>query len=90
MSIAIASISLQALLDDDEVLLHALHRRRDVLGILAHQVDRLLEEAMRVGVDGLDRLALDRDGQPGGRLGMRRERQAAAAEDEARRANRRL
>ena len=78
---------LETLVDDDEVLLHALHGRRDARGVLPHQVDRFLEEAMRVAVDGLDALALDHHGQPYDwrllRLGMRFPRQAAAAEDQA-------
>ena len=72
---------LETLLDHDEVLLHALHRRRNARGVLAHQVDRFLEEAMRVAVDGLDALALHHHGQPRSRLlRMRLERQPAAAE----------
>ena len=76
---------LETLLDDDEMLLHAFHRRRHILGVLAHQVDRSLKEAVRVHVDGLDAFALDHHGQPrGGLLRMRLERQAAAAEQDLR------
>jgi hypothetical protein len=67
MSIAIASISLQALLDDDEVLLHALHRRRTFLASSPIRSIAAGRSNAR-DVDGLDALALDHDRQPRGRL----------------------
>src|SRR6266849_1162271 len=77
--------ALEALLDDDEVLLRALDLRQHARRLLARQRDGLVEVAMRVHVDGLDALALDRHRQPLGAalLAARRREHRTAAEDDA-------
>ena len=63
MSIAMASMPLRRVLDGDEMLLRALGRRDHVASLVAHQRDRLVEQAVRVHVDGPDALAVDLDRQ---------------------------
>ena len=55
--------TLEASLDGDEMLLRALGRRDHVASLVAHQRDRLVEQAVRVHVDGSDALAVDLDRQ---------------------------
>ena len=47
---------LETLLDDDEMLRNALGRRQHLVGRVAHQVERFMEIAVRVNVDGQDAL----------------------------------
>ena len=54
---------LQTLLDDDEMLGHALDRRQHLVGRVAHQIDGFMEIAVRVNIDGQDALAADLDRQ---------------------------
>jgi hypothetical protein len=49
---------LQALLNDDEMLRHALDRRPHLFGPVAHQVDGFPEIAVRMHIHGQDRLPL--------------------------------
>ena len=76
---------LETLLDDDEVLGHALDRRQDLVGPIAHQIDGFMEIAVGMNVDGHDPLAVDLDRQARGlRLCAGRIQHAATAEGDSR------
>src|SRR5438270_5465035 len=50
---------LQTLLDDDKMFLLALGRRQWLVLVRTEKVERFVEQAMRMHVDGLDALAID-------------------------------
>ena len=67
----------------DEMLRDAFHRRDDLLDLHARDIERLLKEAVRVDIDGLDALALHHHGQARrARVRMCGKRQTTAAEDQ--------
>ena len=63
--------ALEALFDDDEMLLRPLGLRQDRLRLLAHEIDGLMEMTVRVDIDGLDALAVDHDRQRARGRGLR-------------------
>jgi hypothetical protein len=68
------------LFDDDKMLGYAFDRREYLCGVIAHQIDGVVEKAMGVNIDRPDMPTADLDGQAGGsRPGAGRVQHAATA-----------
>jgi hypothetical protein len=71
---------LETLFDDDKMLGYAFDRREYLCGVIAHQIDGVVEKAMGVNIDRPDMPTADLDGQAGGsRPGAGRVQHAATA-----------